>query len=107
MYSDAAVLINPTYADTFPAVNIDAFACVTSVITYCTGGSPETVDLNTGAVVEQGNIDALCKKIKEFNYDKFKKNSTMKCRERAEKEFDKDKCFEKYMALYEQILKGN
>ena len=41
LYSESDVLINPTYADTFPTVNLEALACGTPVITYRTGGSPE------------------------------------------------------------------
>ena len=43
LYSEADVLINPTYEDNFPTVNIEALACGTPVITYRTGGSPEAV----------------------------------------------------------------
>ena len=44
LYSKANVLINPTYADTFPTVNIEALACGTPVITYHPGGYQEAVD---------------------------------------------------------------
>lgn len=104
LYSDADVLINPTYEDNFPTVNIEALACGTPVITYRTGGSPEAVDELTGAVVEQGNLDALCEKIQEFKIVKFKENHGKDCRFRAEKLFDKDKCFEQYIELYNRIL---
>lgn len=48
MYSMADVFVNPTYADMFPTVNLEALACGTPVITYRTGGSPEAVDEKTG-----------------------------------------------------------
>lgn len=104
LYSDADVLINPTYEDNFPTVNIEALACGTPVITYKTGGSPEAIDKFTGAVVEQGNIYALCEKIQEFKSENFKENHSKDCRQRAEQMFDKDKCFEQYIELYERIL---
>ncbi len=53
-YSAADVLVNPTYADTFPTVNLEALACGTPVVTYCTGGSPETLTPETGLIVETG-----------------------------------------------------
>lgn len=105
LYSDADVLINPTYADTFPTINLEALACGTPVITYRTGGSPEAVDELTGAVVEQGNVQALCDKIIEFQAANFKQLHSADCRNRAERHFDKDKCFEKYIELYEKLLK--
>ena len=41
LYLSANVLINPTYADTFPTINLEALACGTPVVTYRrTGGSP-------------------------------------------------------------------
>ena len=105
LYSDADVLINPTYADTFPTINLEAIACGTPVITYRTGGSPEAVDDLTGAVVEQGNVQALCDKIMEFQASDFKQLHSADCRNRAERHFDKDKCFEKYVELYEGLIK--
>lgn len=107
LYSDANVLINPTYEDNFPTVNIEALACGTPVITYRTGGSPEAVDKLTGAVIEQGDLNTLCEKIKEFNLLDFKQVHTEDCRMRAVEKFDKNKCFEKYISLYKQILDGD
>lgn len=107
LYSDADVLINPTYEDTFPTVNIEALACGTPVITYRTGGSPEAVDENTGAVVEQGDFVALYKMIKEFKSVDFKQNHSKDCRHRAEQMYDKNKCFEQYIYLYESLLNEN
>lgn len=104
LYSAADVLINPTYADSFPTVNLEALACGTPVITYMTGGSPEAVDENTGAVIEQGDIEGFCAKIQEFKATGFKQQHSVECRKRAEECFDKDKCFEKYIHLYEQLI---
>lgn len=59
LYSEAGVLINSTYEDNFPTVNIEALACGTPVITYRTGGSPEAIDEKTGMMIEQGNETAL------------------------------------------------
>ena len=101
LYSEAAVLINPTYADTFPTVNLEALACGTPVITYRTGGSPEAIDERTGVVVEQGDVNGLVEAIyrmKEYHL------SSDDCRKRAEECFDKDKCFEKYVELYEKLI---
>ena len=102
LYSDADVLINPTYEDNFPTVNIEALACGTPVITYKTGGSPEAVDSKTGVVIEQGNLNALANAIIQM---KDKPLSSADCRKRAEEFFDKDKCFEKYVELYEELVK--
>lgn len=106
LYSKADVLINPTYADTFPTVNLEAMACGTPVVTYRTGGSPESIDEKTGLVVEQGDVNGLAAAIDEI-CSRDRMEFAKDCRIRAVQEFDKDKCFEKYISLYESLLKVN
>ena len=101
VYSVSDVLVNPTYADTFPTVNLEALACGTPVVTYRTGGSPEAIDERTGVVVEQGNLEALAEAIRKM---KDRPLSSEDCRKRAERYFDKDKCFEKYINLYDSLI---
>ena len=103
LYSNADVLINPTYADTFPTVNLEALACGTPVITYRTGGSPEAIDESTGLVVEQGDIEGMAEAIKLI-CSRDRKQYTTACRKRAEEHFDKDKCFEHYLELYAGLI---
>ena len=104
LYSDADVLINPTYADTFPTVNLEALACGTPVVTYRTGGSPEAIDEKTGLVLEQGDVQELMAAVQRI-CSKDREQLSKDCRARAEERFDKDKCFEKYVELYEELLK--
>lgn len=101
LYSSANVFINPTYSDNFPTVNIEALSCGTPVITYKTGGSPEAIDANTGVVVEQGDVIAMADAIKQMKLNPL---SSEACRKRAVEYFDKNKCFDKYIDLYEKLL---
>lgn len=101
LYSESDVLVNPTYADTFPTVNLEALAAGTPVITYRTGGSPEAIDERTGAVVEQGDVEALADVIRKMKVHPLLSDD---CRRRAEQYFDKDKCFEKYLLLYQSLI---
>ena len=101
LYSESDVLINPTYADSFPTVNLEALACGTPVITYKTGGSPEAIDSKTGVVIDQGDIVALANSIKSMKDSPL---SSIECRKRAEENFDKEQCYEKYVQLFEDIL---
>ena len=80
IYSLADVFVNPTYADMFPTVNLEALACGTPVITYRTGGSPEAVDEKTGVVVEQGDVKGLAEAIRKL---KKRPLSSVDCRKRA------------------------
>lgn len=101
-YSMADCFVNLTYLDTFPTVNIEALACGTPVLTYRTGGSPEAVDDKTGIVVEQGDVNAVVGQICKM---KLHPLSQMACRERAVQKFDKDKCFEQYIQLYDKLIR--
>lgn len=101
-YSMANCFVNLTYLDTFPTVNLEALACGTPVLTYETGGSPESVDMNTGIVVKQGDLDIVANTIRDLM--KKPLNSDL-CRKRAEELFDKDKCFQEYIDLYSELLK--
>lgn len=58
IYTAADVLFNPTYEDNYPTVNLEAEACGTPVITYDTGGSPETVRLKNSRVIKCGDLEA-------------------------------------------------
>ena len=101
LYNEADIYVNPTYADNFPTTNLEALSCGTAVITYRTGGSPEAVDEKTGIVVEQGDFNALVDAIRSL---KEKNLSAADCRQRAEALFDKRKCFDSYINLYNSIV---
>lgn len=103
LYSDADVLINPTYADTYPTINLEALACGTPVITYKTGGSPESLSSETGVVLEQGDIKGMALAIMKM---KDKPLSSKACSDYAKEHFDKDKCFLEYVTLYNELIKN-
>ena len=64
VYTAADVLVNPTYEDNYPTVNLEARACGTRVISYDSGGSPET--LGEGDVaVPKGNVECLFEMIQK------------------------------------------
>lgn len=102
LYSESDVFVNPTYADSFPTVNMEALACGTPVITYNTGGSPEIVDGKTGIVINQGDTTALSNAIVMLRANPI---SPAACRERAERLFNKDDRFMDYVNLYEELIK--
>jgi len=102
-YSSANVFVNPTYADSLPTVNMEALACGTPVVTYKTGGSPEIIDEKTGIVVEQGSVEGLANAVKSICAE-VANHFVEDCRKRAELLFDREKCFEEYLRLYDQLL---
>lgn len=99
-YSKADVFLNPTYEDNFPTTNIEAIACGTPVITYDTGGSPESVDFEGGFVVSRGDLDSVVKIIKHL---KISNISSEICRSRAVKLYDSKQRFNEYIKLYENL----
>lgn len=73
IYTMADIFFNPTYADTYPTVNLEAEACGTRVITYNTGGSPETIKRKDSIVIPQGEYKLLLELIETG----FKTNSNL------------------------------
>ena len=103
LYNIASVFVNPTIEDNFPTTNIEALACGTPVITYNTGGSPEAIDEETGKVVEKGDVKGLWEGIQSFS-EADPNDISKKCRERAERYFDREERFKDYVELYEKIV---
>lgn len=102
IYSLSTVMVNPTYEDCYPTVNLESIACGTPVITYRTGGSPEAIIGDTGLVVEQGNITQLADAVRQIS-EKSAGSIRAKCREVAERHFSQDNAFAEYVTLFEGI----
>lgn len=102
LYSAADVFVNPTREDTFPTVNMEALACGTPVITFRTGGSPEILDEKCGIVVESDDIEQLEREI--IRICEKKPYTVENCVKRAQL-FERNKKFEEYIDLYENISK--
>lgn len=99
IYSTSDVFVNPTLEDNFPTTNLEALACGTPVITFNTGGSPESVDSNTGYVIEKGNAKDLLTKIKEVK-KLGKENYKIHCIKKANDSYNKNNKFQEYIDLY-------
>lgn len=99
-YTAAYAFINPTLEDNFPTTNLEALACGTPVITFDTGGSPESITNTCGIVVEKGNINALREAV--ISLAGNPKITAESCRKQALK-YNKDTLFKEYLHLYQQI----
>lgn len=98
LYTTADIFVNPTREDNFPTVNLEALACGTPVVTFRTGGSPESLDESCGIVVEKDDIDQLERAV--FQLERNPVNPAV-CRSRAEL-FDRNTKFQEYIKLYEE-----
>lgn len=103
IYSMADVFVNPTLEEVFGLVNTEAMACGTPVITFRTGGSPETVDERTGIVVEKGNSEGLLGAI-DFIKSSGKSTFFENCIRRSLENFNSDDRFRNYLELYGKLL---
>lgn len=89
LYAASDVFVNPTYEDNYPTTNLEAQACGTPVVTYRTGGSPESVDGEKGTV-DTGDIYGLYRTIASNKYSLPHEKSL----------FDKHCKSEEYLRLY-------
>ena len=106
LYSAATVFVNPTWQDNYPTVNLEAIACGTPVITYRTGGSPEALETSpgmTGAVVGQGNLEAVLQHIRAF-MEADRTEMSKSCRKFAVENFNKADRYKDYIGLYDDIM---
>ncbi len=88
-YSASTVFINFTLEETFSLVNIEAQACGLPVITYNTGGSPETI-IDKENIVEKYDLDKV---IELLNTKSFEKKDFIV----------KNNMFEEYINLYKEV----
>lgn len=87
-YTAADIFVNPTLDDNYPTVNLEAISCGTPVITYNTGGSPESA-IYYGTVVEKGNREELIWAIQHIEFTKVENI-----------DFDYSRCVQEYVSLY-------
>lgn len=100
IYQRADVYVNPTLADNFPTVNIEALGAGLPVVTFNTGGSAECLDDTCGIAVEKEDNEALLKAVIEVcnNPNYYSRENCIK----------RSKCFslqqfDKYVELYHKL----
>ena len=96
IYTAADLLVNPTREDTFPTVNLEALACGTPVVTFETGGSPESIDRSCGSVTPVDDVDTLEREIIRICENRC--YSSDACIQRAAL-FDQNVKFKEYIRL--------
>ena len=100
IYSAADVFVNATREENFPTVNLEALACGTPVVTFKTGGSPESLDDTCAIVVDCDDVDAMEEAVRKVcSTHCFTKEACVK-RSRA---FDAKDRFEEYLRLYDSL----
>ena len=97
IYSASNVLFNASVEETFGLPNVESLACGTPVVAYNCTGIPETMTENDGYIVEPHDLKTVALKIGEI-CDAGKRIEVSSFR------FPKDKTYEAYMKLYEEIV---
>ena len=91
------VFINTTYEDNYPTVNLEARACGLPVITYKTGGSPESAG-EDAIIVDVGDIYGLKLAIEQ---QLGKKNENIN-----KVDLSAETKFTEYIKLYNSVSRG-
>lgn len=97
IYTAADVFFNPTYEDNYPTTNLEAIACGTPVITYDTGGSPESVVESCGFVVSKKNLDDTIQSMQGIFSEKLSIHISASF-------FDKRDRYNRYISLYQKLI---
>ena len=95
-YSMADLLINPTLADNYPTVDMEAICCELPVVSFDTGGSKEIVDDTVGKITPYKDYDAFKNAVISVEKSQFKKESFLNKKEK----FDQKHMIEQYLEFY-------
>ena len=89
-YSACDAFFNPTLEDNYPTVNLEANACGAPIVTYNTGGSPESAGRSAAVVARYDTADAVVKLRAAVRQEEIVRD-------------EKKPMSEEYLNLYEQI----
>ena len=102
IYSGSDVLANPTREENYPTVNLESLACGTPVVSFNSGGTPETFDETCGISIERDDYEnfknaliRVCEQ-KIFNRED--------CAKYAREHHDGNKKLMEYVNLYDEML---
>lgn len=98
IYSVSTVLFNPTYEDTYPTVNLEALSCGLPVITYNSGGSPES---SFASLINDENIIKIDEDLPEKVIEKAQK---IKLPIFSRDNISYKNMTDKYMSLYKEVF---
>ena len=98
IYSAADLFLNLSYCENYPTVNLEAMACNTPVLTYKTGGSPESAEGHNGIVIERGDLSAVISALDTYR----KANGSKPDLNVDVEEFDKHTAVREYRIIFER-----
>lgn len=106
LYNKSDVVVSMSYAETFGLTIAEGAACGKPSIVYDNTAQTSLISPDTGFTVKTGDVNAVYNAIQCV---KKKGSASYKaaCRQYAIEHFDKEKCFSKYVDLYESLISKN
>lgn len=104
LYSNAEITLLTSKRETFSMVTAESLCCGTPVVGFEAGGPESIAHSKYSKFVKHGDIDALCLSIRHFITESFdKKTVSSEC----QRIYSKEVMGEKYLELYNQLLKNS
>lgn len=103
LYTRADVVCSFSSAETFGLTVVEGYACGTPAVVYDNTAPPALITPETGFVAKNHDWQDAYAKI-QIVKSKGKDSYSNACIKLAREKYDKDKCFEQYIVLYEEIL---
>lgn len=106
LYTRADVVCSFSSAETFGLTIIEGYACGTPAVVYDNTAQPSLVTPETGFIAPNHNYATAYTQIEQIRKN-GKSHYSDACIALAREKYDKEKCFEKYIGLYEKLLNGD
>lgn len=104
LYSRANVVTSLSSAETFGLTIVEGYACGTPAVVYNNTAPPTIITPETGFVARNHDYKDAYTKILQIK-EKGKSHYFTACIKLAHEKYDKAKCFEQYLELYNDLLK--
>lgn len=105
LYTRADVVCSFSSAETFGLTIVEGYACGTPAVVYDNTAPPTLITSKTGFVAPNHNYATAYTQIEQIRKN-GKSHYSDACIALARENYDKEKCFGKYIDLYEMLLNG-
>lgn len=107
-YSACDIIALPYVEDNLPNIASEALACHLPVVAFRAGGLPDMIDhMENGYLAEAFSIEDLYNGLITILYSENYEEIQMAARRKAEKAFSENLNTEKYIQVYQKLLKKN
>ena len=104
LYTRADVVCSFSSAETFGLTIIEGYACGTPAVVYDNTAPPSLITTQTGCIVTNKDYESAYLAIQQIKIN-GKKYYADACINLVKNKYDINKCFEKYIELYDELLR--